>query len=283
MLTAWHSDVGQPQPELPPADRPDRPDRTDVPPRVLFVEDDQRCRERLARELSRSGCAVLSFADADALDRGADADVIVIVDWGLSLWSVMELLLQLRHHDLRLPVTILNGRPLAAPSDLDLQPQVPRCVDKPELVEALVQRLKRAMGATGLTAEPAPATAIHCGKLLLRPDISRAYWDGVDVGLTLREFNVVHLLVSSEGRFTTYRSIYDRMHYVGFVAGSGPDGYRSNVRSTIKRIRTKFRALDPAFAKMENFPSVGYRWQTGWCRAALSLPGASLASLAAGL
>ena len=81
-----------------------------------------------------------------------------------------------------------------------------------------------------------------CGKLLLRPDISRAYWKDVDVGLTLGEYNIVHLLASNAGRYVTYRAIYDRLHYEGFIAGSGADGYRANVRSAIKRIRNKFRA-----------------------------------------
>jgi two-component system response regulator ChvI len=29
----------------------------------------------------------------------------------------------------------------------------------------------------------------------------------------------------------------------------------------MKRIRKKFVAVDPAFAEIENLPSVGYRWR----------------------
>jgi len=58
----------------------------------------------------------------------------------------------------------------------------------------------------------------------------------------------------------TYRAIYDRLHYEGFIAGSGNDGYRANVRSVIKRIRNKFRDLDPTFAEIENYSSFGYCW-----------------------
>jgi hypothetical protein len=35
----------------------------------------------------------------------------------------------------------------------------------------------------------------------------------------------------------------DRLRHEGFIAGYGADGYRANVRSAIKRIRNKFRAL----------------------------------------
>jgi hypothetical protein len=28
------------------------------------------------------------------------------------------------------------------------------------------------------------------------------------------------------GRWVTYRAIYDRLHYEGFIAGTGEDGYQ---------------------------------------------------------
>ena len=102
---------------------------------------------------------------------------------------------------------------------------------------------------------------LACGKLLLKPEISRAYWYEFDVGLTLGEYKLVSLLASNVGRFVTYRAVYDRLHYEGFIAGSGNDGFRANVRSAIKRIRNKFRACDPAFDKIENYNGFGYCWR----------------------
>ena len=63
------------------------------------------------------------------------------------------------------------------------------------------------------------------------------------------------------GRYVTYRAIYDGLHYEGFIAGSGADGYRGNVRSAIKRIRNKFRSFDPTFDEIENYTGFGYRWK----------------------
>jgi two-component system, OmpR family, response regulator ChvI len=50
------------------------------------------------------------------------------------------------------------------------------------------------------------------------------------------------------------------MHYEGFIAGHGNHGYRSNVRSAIKRTRKKFLKLDPTFAEIENYQAFGYCW-----------------------
>jgi len=71
----------------------------------------------------------------------------------------------------------------------------------------------------------------------------------------------VHILASNVGRYLTYREIYDLQYYEGFIAGSGDDGYRTNVRSTIKRIRKKFCKLDSTFSEIENSTALGYRWR----------------------
>jgi len=69
------------------------------------------------------------------------------------------------------------------------------------------------------------------------------------------------LLATSAGDFVSYRAVYDVVHHAGFMAGNGDDGYRSNVRSIIKRIRMKFRSIDDSFEQIQNFPSFGYRWE----------------------
>jgi two-component system, OmpR family, response regulator ChvI len=37
----------------------------------------------------------------------------------------------------------------------------------------------------------------------------------------------------------------------------------ANVRSALKRVRNKFRALDPDFDAIESYITFGYRWYTG--------------------
>jgi two-component system response regulator ChvI len=133
-------------------------------------------------------------------------------------------------------------------------------IDKARGVEVLVRRLKRVVEGAKPAAALPPDKRMVFGKLVLRPTVSRAYWNEADVGLTVGEYNIVQLLASNVGRHVSYRAIYDRVHYEGFIAGSGDHGYRSNVRSVIKRIRNKFRALDPTFTEIENYQSFGYCW-----------------------
>ena len=265
MLLASQRDAARAQPDSLPATLAGA-GPADAPIRVLFVEDDYHCRKLVSRQLSKCGFAVRSFVHGGALlaalDDEAEADVIVVVDWALSTSPGLELLGRLHRRGVGLPVVFLNGHPAAATDDLPLQGGATGRVDKAPGLDALVVRLKRAIAAARLTVEPAPAKDIVSGKLVLLMDISRACWNGVDVGLTVSEFRILHLIMSRPGSFVTYRSIYDCMHYKGFVAGSGDDGYRNNVRSAIKRVRNKFRQLDADFAEIENYQGFGYRWKT---------------------
>ena len=228
--------------------------------RVLLIEDDAIDRGFLANELSRQGFAVRTVASlAGAPDAVGDADVIVFhCDW--TKVSSIDLLNKLQRQAAGVPIVLLTGAASPARDGLALDKGAIDVNGQSRSSEVLARRLKGVVKAFGRTDQRRPADMI-CGKLLLRPDIGRAYWKDADLGLTLGEYNIVYLLASNVGRYVTYRAIYDRLHYEGFVAGDGADGYRANVRSTIKRIRNKFRSLDPTFDEIENYNGFGYCWK----------------------
>jgi DNA-binding response OmpR family regulator len=107
----------------------------------------------------------------------------------------------------------------------------------------------------------APTEKIVCGKLVIDLAQRRAWWDGVEVRLTAGELAIVVLLVSHAGRCIDNRTVYDSLHYKGFLSGQGDKGYWVNVRSAIRRIRNKFRAIDSSFGELENARAFGYRWR----------------------
>jgi two-component system response regulator ChvI len=176
--------------------------------------------------------------------------------------------------DINVPIVLLTGEASPAHECLALDKRPIDVIGKSRGSEVLVRCLKGAVEAFGRTDQPraggclaeagqavAQAQPMICGKLLLRLDVSRAYWKDVDLDLSLGEYNIVCLLVSNVGRYMTYGAIYDRLHYEGFIAGSGTDGYRGNMRSAIKRIRNKFGRFDPTFDEIENYNGFGYCWK----------------------
>ena len=83
---------------------------------------------------------------------------------------------------------------------------------------------------------------------------------GSSIDLTLTEFKILTLLAEKAGQDVGYREIYDLVHGKDFIAGHGSEGYRANVRTFIKRIRKKFRDVDPGFDHIQNYAGFGYRW-----------------------
>jgi two-component system, OmpR family, response regulator ChvI len=159
------------------------------------------------------------------------------------------------------PVVPLTGEAAPTHECLALDKGAIDVILKSRGPEVLLRRLKSVVKAFRRADQPRSDRSMICGKLLLRPEAGRAYWEDADLDLTLGEYNIVHLLASNAGRYMTYRAIYDRLHYEGFVAGSGPRGYRTNVRSAIKRIRNKLRDSDPTFDEIENYAGFGYCWK----------------------
>jgi two-component system, OmpR family, response regulator ChvI len=214
----------------------------------------------LANELSKQGFAVQTVASlAGAPDTVGDADIIVLhCDWAKI--SSIDLLRKLQRQAAGVPIVLLSGKASSAHECPALDKRPIDVIGQSRGSEVLARRLKGMAKTIRRTDQP-PGGRIICGKLLLRLDVGRAYWKDADLGLTLGEYNIVHLLASNVGRYVTYRAIYDRLHYEGFIAGSGADGYRGNVRSVIKRIRNKFRSLDPTFDEIENYNGFGYCWK----------------------
>jgi two-component system response regulator ChvI len=227
--------------------------------------------------LSWHGFAVRSFADGasllGSLDITADADVIVL-DWRLPNISGIDLLPQLRQRGVNLPVVFLTSHPQPANEKLAFERGALDFIDKTRGVEILARRLRLAAKSGKPAATPEVEKPIVCGKLVLSPSASRAYWKEVDVGLTVSEYDIVHFLASNVGNYESYRAIYDIQYYKGFVAGQGDQGYRTNVRSSIKRIRRKFCEVDSTFSEIQNSPSRGYRWRGLTVPAGCGMPAA---------
>jgi two-component system response regulator ChvI len=235
--------------------------------RLLLVDDDDLFRESLGLNLIDEGYQVTSFANGrDALaylDRGGGADVILL-DWRMPNLTGLDVLRRMRRSGITIPVIFLTALSDDIYEEAALEGGAVDFIDKSRRLPILLKRLQLITegGRPGADPEPAPATApsLRLGPLALRFDTNRAVWAGRVVDLTLTEFKIVTLLADKAGRDVGYREIYDLVHGKDFIAGHGAEGYRANVRTFIKRIRKKFRDVDPAFGHIENYAGFGYRW-----------------------
>ena len=215
----------------------------------------EKAREKLLDE----GFAVLVMDDASLLDPPTayvEADIVVI-DRSLLGLSSLKAMAQLRFEGNNAPVVFVDD----IASLMKLSNDSSEVARRSHGVDTVVSELNPAatFAAPG-SAAPADKHLV-CGRVVLRPNGSRVFWNGEDVELTFGEYRIVDLLTSKPGQYFTYRAIYDRLRHEGFVANGGPTGHCANVRSAIKRIRNKFRGLDPTFDAIKNYQAFGYAWR----------------------
>jgi two-component system response regulator ChvI len=241
------------------------------PVRIILVDDDDSFRESLGLNLVDEGFDVQSFASGEpALDyfqRGGVADVILL-DWRMPGMNGLEVLRRLRRAGTTTPVIFLTALSDDIYEEAALEGGAVDFIDKSRRLSILLKRLHLITEGMRPVPEPAasgrvPGDVATLGPLELRFDINRAAWNGKTLDLTLTEFKIVALLASRTGEDVGYREIYDLVHGKDFVAGYGAEGYRANVRTFIKRIRRKFRDIDPDFDQIHNYAGFGYRWIAG--------------------
>jgi two-component system response regulator ChvI len=238
-----------------------------VPPaRVVIIDPSESYRTSLAAYLRAQRFVITEFDDpAAAIDYiMSDAHVdAVLVASDMPQVSGINLLAQIQGLGLGIPVALIAAARDQVHEEAALEYGAADFFSKARSPSILAKRLRLLVSGvkTPGAAERRSADMVAVGQLGLKLKSFRAVWAGDRVPLTVTEFKIVRLLACRAGEKVSYREIYDVVHGSGFVAGDGPDGYRSNVRSLIRNIRNRFRGIDAEFAEIENLPGYGYRWR----------------------
>ena len=242
-------------------------DTTDQnPPAVILVDDDTLFLKTFGANLERAGYKVNAFSDPatalQSVQQSHEHSDAYILDWHMPRMDGLELLNRLREAGVTAPIMFLTSLNQPLFEEMALEHGAVEFVKKTRSPAVIIKRLELVITGARLKERPARvADTIDLGRLSLKPEAKRAHWQGREVPLSLGEFEVVALLAAKAGIDVSYREIYNTVQAEGFIAGQGAEGYRTNVRALIKRIRRKFTEADPAFAALENYPGFGYRWR----------------------
>jgi two-component system response regulator ChvI len=200
-------------------------------------------------------CTAGAFlAVLDDVITTADA---ILLDWQLEKSRGLGLLVTLRRRGIRLPVIFVTSFATVDHEKEAFDKGATDFVDKCRGVETLVRRLELAIAADALAHGPSSGSPECDERLTLCRRFSRVAWRGIDIELTRGEFDMLELLVVNAGAYVRYDSLYAVYHAARCTAPA----VTVNVRSTIKRIRNHFRAVDPEFAEIESYAGFGYRWR----------------------
>jgi two-component system response regulator ChvI len=233
---------------------------------VLVVDDDDLFRESVGQNLRDEGFGVEECPGGqEALDRlaaGPSPDLILL-DWKMPGMNGIEVLKTYRGKGGQTPVIFLTVLSDQIYEEAALIGGAVDFIEKSRSFSILRRRIDLIIGGDkGVSGgDEGSEKPLEAGHLTLDPGSARVRWRGAEVDLTIAEFNLVRHLASRPGKDCRYRELYDLVRGEGFHAGTGEEGYRTNVRSMIKRVRRKFETLDREFGEIENYPGFGYRWR----------------------
>jgi two-component system response regulator ChvI len=224
-------------------------------------------RKALSAYLHKQGLTVIETGTARATIvqalTGEKIRVIVTAD-DLPDLPGMELLARLRDLGVATPIALLVNAYSEVREEVALECGAAEFLCRSQRHSIIAKRLSLLAAGSKRNSrqDPSAAENLKVGRLLLKSHCHRAMWRGREVPLTITEVRIVRLLACRAGTTISYREIYDVVHGAGFRAGEGADGFRTNVRSLIRKIRRRFHTIDHAFDEIENHPGIGYCWRS---------------------
>jgi two-component system response regulator VanR len=197
--------------------------------RILLVEDDEHISGTVTAFLTEADYMVDACFDGDdALTRFYDnVYQLVILDVMLPGMSGFELLREFRKLN-NTPVLMMTALSDDASQIKAFDAEADDYVTKPFKIRLLLKRVEALLRRSGALAKE-----IRYGKLTLLPEDFKAIYDGTELPLTLKEFEILMLFVQNKGRTLTHEIILSR------VWGYEFDGDGGAVHTHIKNLRGK--------------------------------------------
>ena len=215
--------------------------------RVLLVEDEERLAITIARGLRREGMAVDVVLDgAAALDKAAlNSYDVIVLDRNLPKVHGDDVCRELVARESLSRILMLTAAGSIKDRVTGLDLGADDYLPKPFALSELVARIR----ALGRRAVPAIAPVLASGDLTLDPAKHLAQRSGRDLNLTKKEFGVLEVLLSAEGRVVSAEELLEK------AWDENADPFTNVVRVTIMTLRRKLG--DPPL--IETIAGVGYK------------------------
>ncbi|OYX32700.1 MAG: DNA-binding response regulator [Caulobacterales bacterium 32-69-10] len=237
--------------------------------KITLVDDDENIVASVSMALESHGHTVKAYYDGASGLAALESDPpdLAILDVKMPRMDGMEVLRRLRQTT-ELPVIILTSKDEEIDEILGFNLGADDYIHKPFSQRLLIERVKAvlrraraeaeedaAVAAGGAAMSAAGKAALKRGKLTLDPARHDCLWDGRPVKLTVTEFLLLQSLAQRPGfvksRDNLMDAAYDDQVYVD----------DRTIDSHVKRMRKKFRQVDPEFDAIETLYGVGYRYR----------------------
>lgn len=227
--------------------------------KIALVEDDRNILTSVSIALESEGFSVDTYTDGDDALRGLSqkpAD-LAILDIKMPRMDGMELLLKIRKKSV-MPIIFLTSKDDEVDELLGLKMGADDYIKKPFSQRLLIERIKALLRRRELDENANNGddknNAIIRDNLMMDQSRHECTWKGNPLNLTVTEFLLLKSLAYRPGLVKNRDQLIDTAYGENIYVDD------RTIDSHIKRLRKKFRAIDPDFSQIETLYGVGYRY-----------------------
>ena len=230
-----------------------------MPRKVAIVEDDFDQRENYRDALQKSGYEVATYKNRPDALTGMRKNIPDLAILDIMLENEMDggfdLCRDLRALSPTLPIIFLTARD----SDIDrvsgLRLDAWDYLTKPlnmQFLSVRINSLFRIVDSLANVDEESTSNTLTIDDLEINEDSMSIKWKSLELSLTLTEFWLIESMARHPGHVKTYENMMQitRQSYVE----------RNTINGYIRRIRNKFKEIDPEFKHIQTVFGVGYKW-----------------------
>jgi two-component system response regulator ChvI len=233
---------------------------------IALVDDDRNILTSVSIALQAEGFVTRVYSDgATALKAfGDNPPDLAVFDIKMPQMDGMELLRRVREMGGAVgavPVIFLTSKDDELDEALGLAMGADDYISKPfsqrlliARVRAILRRQELMRGQANSADDGPEEQLIERGCLTMDPARHKVLWDGKDVTLTVTEFLILEALAQRPGVVKSRNQLLDVAYQDDVYVDD------RTIDSHIKRVRRKFRTVDPDFDAIETLYGVGYRF-----------------------
>jgi two-component system, OmpR family, response regulator ChvI len=228
---------------------------------IALVDDDRNILTSVSIALQTEGFLTRVYSDGESALKALveNPPDLAVLDIKMPKMDGLELLRRLREKS-AIPVIFLTSKDDELDEALGLAMGADDYIAKPFSQRLLIARIRAILRRTEPVQptvegeEPEPAQTLERGRLTMDPARHRVTWDGINVTLTVTEFLILETLAQRPGIVKTRNQLMDAAYQDDIYVDD------RTIDSHIKRVRRKFRQVDPEFDAIETLYGAGYRF-----------------------
>ncbi len=227
---------------------------------IALIDDDRNILTSVSIALQAEGFLTRVYSDGESglkalLDNPPD---LAVCDIKMPRLDGLELLRRLREKS-ALPVIFLTSKDDELDEEIGLALGADDYIAKPFSQRLLIARIRAILRRVEVTrAAPDPENPVTepiiRGRLEMDAARHRVHWDGKNVAITVSEFMILEALAARPDVVKSRNQLMDVAYQDDVYVDD------RTIDSHIKRLRRKFRQVDPEFDAIETLYGAGYRF-----------------------